>query len=180
MKICLIRHARVNMNWPLICNSIEFDNACNDYDAADISKVNIEKIDSEYSKYYVSPLYRSKETARRVFPNRAYYEIDVEEVPLKSFTDCSFKMPLWIWNIMGRLQWYINSSRQEEKRIDTVQRCKRIILDLECKNENCIIVTHGFFMKTFIKCLKQQGYTVSNNKMGISNLHFIYAEKQLN
>lgn len=54
------------------------------------------------------------------YGHAAYYEIDVEEVPLKSFADCSFKMPLWIWNIM------------------------------------------------------------SNNKMGISNLHFIYAEKQLN
>ena len=25
MKISLIRHAKVNMNWPRICNSIEFD-----------------------------------------------------------------------------------------------------------------------------------------------------------
>jgi len=39
MKICLIRHAKVNMNWPRICNSVEFDNACKDYDLADIFKV---------------------------------------------------------------------------------------------------------------------------------------------
>ena len=125
-------------------------------------------------------MYRSKETARKLFPDRVYCEIDVEEVPLRSFVDCSIKMPLWMWNIMGRLQWYLNSNRQKERRVDTVERCKKIIQELECTNENCIVVTHGFFMKSFIKCLKQQGYTVSNNKMGISNLHFIYAEKQLN
>lgn len=58
-------------------------------------------------------MHRSKATARGLFPDRVYCEIDVEEVPLKSFVDCSIRMPLWIWNIMGRLQWLLNSSRQK-------------------------------------------------------------------
>lgn len=179
MKICLIRHAKVNMNWPRICNSVEFDNACKDYDLADIFKVNAVNVDSEYSRIYVSSMYRSKETARGLFPDSVYCEIDAEEVPLKSFVDCSIKMPLWIWNMMGRLQWYFNGSRQKERRVDTVERCKKIIRELESKNEDCIVVTHGFFMRLLIKCLKLQGYHVSNNKMGISNLHFIYAQREL-
>lgn len=177
MKISLIRHAKVNMNWPRICNSIEFDNACKEYDLAGVFKVNVANVGSEYSRLYVSSMHRSKATARELFPDRVYCEIEVEEVPLRSFVDCSIKMPLWIWNIMGRLQWFLNSSRQKERRIDTVERCKRIIRELESKNENCIVVTHGFFMRTFIKCLKRQGYTIANNKMSISNLHFIYAER---
>ena len=80
---------------------------------------------------------------------------------------------------MGRLQWYFNGSRQKERRVDTVERCKKIIRELESKNEDCIVVTHGFFMRLLIKCLKLQGYHVSNNKMGISNLHFIYAQREL-
>lgn len=177
MKISLIRHAKVNMNWPRICNSIEFDNACKEYDLAGVFKVNVANVGSEYSRLYVSSMHRSKATARELFPDRVYCEIEVEEVPLRSFVDCSIKMPLWIWNIMGRLQWFLNSSRQKERRIDTVERCKRIIRELESKNENCIVVTHGFFMRSFIKCLKRQGYTIANNKMSISNLHFIYAER---
>ena len=116
MKISLIRHAKVNMNWPRICNSIEFDNACKEYDLAGVFKVNVANVGSEYSRLYVSSMHRSKATARELFPDRVYCEIEVEEVPLRSFVDCSIKMPLWIWNIMGRLQWFLNSSRQKERR----------------------------------------------------------------
>lgn len=178
MKICLIRHAKVNKEWPGMCNSEEFDKACIEYDEADIIEVKATDIDVDYERVYVSSMYRSRETARRLFPDKGYYETEVEEVPLASFVNCSFRMPLWIWNLMGRLQWATNSNRQKEKRSDTVQRCRRVIGELEARNENCIIVTHGFFMREFLKCLKKQGYSVSNNRIGISNLQFIYVEKE--
>lgn len=177
MKVCLIRHAKVAMEWPKKCNSVEFDNACMEYDEAGILEVNSADTDDSYKRIYVSNMYRSRETANRLFPGWDCSEIEVEEVPLKSFADCSLRLPLWIWNITGRLQWYANSKRQSENRRSTTERCKRVIHELECRNENCIIVSHGFFMRTFIKCLKKQGYSVSDNKIGISNLQFIYAEK---
>ena len=159
MKICIIRHAKVDMNWPNICNSVEFDNACKEYDEANILEVNSINKDEDYARIYISSMLRSKETARRLFPDNEYHEIDIEEVPLNSFVNCSLRMPLWIWNLMGRLQWSINSKKQKERRLDTIGRCKRVIRELECRKENCIIVTHGFFMRTLIKCLKSQGYS---------------------
>lgn len=176
MKIYLIRHAKVDLKWPVMCNSAEFDNACREYDTAGISDVSPMKPMDDCKRIYVSSMYRSIETAKGLFPNGKLFEAEVGEVPLKSFMDCSARLPLCIWNIVGRLQWYCGSLRQLEKRLDTIERCKKVICELECRNENCIIVTHGFFMRTFLKCLKQQGYTVSGNRIDISNLQVVLAE----
>ena len=42
--------------------------------------------------------------------------------PLRSSFDTKFKLPLWFWNLSGRLQWLINSSRQPEGRLRTQER----------------------------------------------------------
>lgn len=79
---------------------------------------------------------------------------------------------------MGRIQWYIGSSRQLEKRKNTIQRANKVIDLCESQNEDCILVTHGFFMKTLIRVLKNRRYQLlGNNQFAIKNLHLICAEK---
>ena len=104
---------------------------------------------------------------------------EIGEVPLKSFIDTEKRFPLWIWNILGRVQWYIGSSRQIEKRNSTIQRANKVIDLCESQNEDCILVTHGFFMKTLIKVLKNRRYhLLGNNQFVIKNLQLICAEKK--
>lgn len=168
------------MQWPGICNSADFDQACNDYDNADIVKIDRLQQGPEYKKLYVSKLDRSIKTAQALFPNDAYEIINVEEVPLKSFKDSSHKYPLWLWNIIGRIQWYRNNNRQDEVRSETIKRAQVVIKELANKNEDCVIVTHGFFMMTFIRCLKKQKFSVHNkSKISFSNLQIVTAEKVL-
>lgn len=101
----------------------------------------------------------------------------IGEVPLRSFMDTEKRLPLWMWNILGRVQWYIGSSRQLEKRNSTIQRANKVIDLCESQNKDCILVTHGFFMKTLIRVLKNRKYQLScNNQFAIKNLQLIYAE----
>lgn len=106
MKIYIIRHAKVDMTWPEKCNSKEFDDACKKYDQANILDVDSTPLEIKCKKIYVSRLFRSKETAKRLFPKEEYFEIEVGEVPLKSYKDCDSQIALWKWNVMGRLQWF--------------------------------------------------------------------------
>ena len=178
MKLYLIRHAKVNMDWSKKCNSVEFDRACKQYDMAEIVEVNKFEKEIDSKKIYVSNLHRSLKTAQALFPGNEYHEINIEEVPLKAYKDSTVHIPLWIWNIMGRIQWYFNNKRQDETRYETINRSMYVIKELENINENCVIVTHGFFLKIFISCLKKQGYSLSGNKkMKFSNLQLIVAEK---
>ena len=179
MKIMIVRHGKVNMKWPKMCSSEDFDKACAEYDRSDLESINIITLDEQADRIYVSKLLRSANTARILFPNKEYYEVlEIGEVPLKSFMDTKKRLPLWIWNVLGRLQWYIGSARQLEKRKDTLQRANKAIDLCESEKGDCVLVTHGFFMKTLIAVLKKRGYMlVGNNQLEIKNLQMIWAEK---
>ncbi len=179
MRITIIRHGKVNMKWPQKCSSSVFDVACAEYDRSDLENINITLLDEQFNKIYVSRLSRSVNTAKSLFPNEEYYEMpEIGEVPLKSFMDTEKRLPLWLWNVLGRVQWFIGSTRQLETRNNTILRANKVINLCEIKNEDCILVTHGFFMKTLIKVLKNRGYLlVGNNQLKFKNLQVIYAEK---
>ena len=79
---------------------------------------------------------------------------------------------------MGRFQWFLQNDRQAESKTETIMRTKRMITLLEERQEDCYLITHGFYMRVFIKELKKKGYTIKNNSFfGISNLDMIVALK---
>lgn len=179
MKITIIRHGKVSMKWPQKCSSSEFDMACTKYDNSDIEAINAISLDTHVDKIYVSKLSRSVNTARRLFTDMKTYEMpEIGEVPLKSFMDTSKSLPLWIWNVLGRMQWYIGNNRQLEIRKDTIQRANKVIDICEQGKEDCVLVTHGFFIKVLLKVLKSRGYKLfGHNRVKIENLQIIWAEK---
>ena len=65
------------------------------------------------------------------------------------------KLPLWVWNVGGRMQWLFQRKRQVEKREETQKRADALIEKLVQRNRDCILVSHGFFMRTLLKELKK-------------------------
>lgn len=179
VKITIVRHGKVNMKWPKKCSSDEFDMACTQYDRSGLEDIDSIPFEKHVGRIYVSKLSRSVDTAKSLFPNNEYYEMpEIGEVPLKSFRNTKKRLPLWIWNVCGRVQWYIGSERQSEKRKDTIERANKVIDLCESVNGDCVLVTHGFFMKTMTRALKNRGYLLTgNNQLEIKNLQVIRAEK---
>ena len=183
MKIIMIRHEQVNMSWRKKYNSVTFDQACAQYDKAPIISSRegcpIEKNDGEV---YISELPRTYETANRLFDRQDFYKTALlNEVPLRSFKDTDREYPLWLWCFMGRLQWFLQNKRQPECRKESGGRAEELIRLLEKRGTDCCLVTHGFYLKTFIRELKKQGYRIRYNNfrarmLGISNLERIAAE----
>ena len=64
----------------------------------------------------------------------------------------------------------VNSKRQPESRLQTVKRADRFTLDIVERNEDCVVVTHGFFMHTLISVMKRRGFkcdkTIAHYKNG--------------
>ncbi len=199
MQIIIIRHAKVDMSWDKEYNSATYDLACDRYNECPIISVSNESSampiwafgecregsNIEYSKIddtktvYISELSRTYETACRLFKNTDFVRTALlNEVPLKSFKDTNKNYPLWFWNFAGRLQWFLQSKRQMESKEETVIRAKEMMKLLEERWEDCYLVTHGFFMRVFMKELKKQGYKIQKNKFfGISNLDMVVAMK---
>ena len=177
MKITLIRHQKVDFTWPSWCSSSEFDRACKEYDIAEI--IPTSECDFNRQAVYVSGMKRSLDTAKALFPKGTFFVMEnIREVMMCSFADYNGKLPLWMWNIMGRIQWKFGVKRQPESFRQTQKRAIDAIDFLENKNRDCVLVTHGFFMIILIRELKKKGYRFDKRKgMAFENLKKISAIK---
>lgn len=177
MKITMIRHGKVNMNWKKWCTSEEFDRDCEKYDNAPIHCIEESMQQDVVEDIYISTLTRTRETATQLFGEQEFLTTELlNEVPLKSFFSCKIPVPLWIWNVGGRLQWLLQKKRQPERRRETEQRADALIEKLVERDRDCILVSHGFFMRTLQKELGKYGFQIGKKKLGFSNLERVIAE----
>ncbi len=124
LKEIIMRHGKVDFQWQKRYTSMEFNKACEEYDVAPVGK-NMEASFIRCRNIYISTLPRTEETAKMLFPEGQFRKSAlINEVPLRPWIDTKMQMPLWIWNVMGRMQWAINSKRQQEGRSITKVRAK--------------------------------------------------------
>ncbi len=160
----------MNFRWESWYTAHQFDEACMQYDQAPVMKTCYSIPDSKFSSYYISTLPRTRETAQDIFGEQDYIATDlINEVPLSASFNTEAKLPLLFWNITGRIQWYFNNSRQKESKLQTEKRAKQFVHMLVEKNEDCVIVTHGFFMHTLVAELKKAHFRIENRSMKYDN-----------
>ena len=179
MKIVVIRHGKVLHDWKKWCTSAEFDEQCALYDRApvDIASVGAEAYDVQ--TIYISVLDRTLQTAKKIFGEVDFKRTAMlNEVPLRSGFDISVKMPLWFWNALGRLQWLTGSKRQPERKAQTTIRAEQVVRSIVQHNEDCAIVTHGFFMHTFIKALEKEGFKAVKKRVNYRNGEAIVLKRE--
>ncbi len=178
MKVVIIRHAEVDFFWSSRCTSEEFDKECSEYDKAPIKDTECKITHFDYQSICISTLSRSRDTAKRLFVKAVLKETGlINEVPLKSSFDTGKKLPLWFWNISGRLQWIFNASRQPEGRSQTRMRAREFI-EMLCRDEsNGVVVTHGFYMHTLLRELKKAGFKTSKSRSAYKNGEYVIAER---
>lgn len=167
------------MEWEDTYTSKTFDQACSAYDVTKIKEIKNRKKYIDVKKVYISTLSRTYETASALFDCMEFDMTDLlNEVPLRSFKDTDKEYPYKKWCFRGRLQWLFNRPRQPEGRRKTKRRAKKAVEMIERKEKDCFVVTHGFFMVTFIKVLKHRGYKISQKEnMNIGNLEEVIAYK---
>ena len=179
MRVAIIRHAEVNFSWSRRCTSGKFDSECRKYDHSPIRNVTYSIPQFVYQRIYVSELSRSKDTAEILFPQETYYESGlINEVPLKSSLDTKMNMPLWFWNLTGRLQWFADCPRQAEGHRQTRERAKEFIELISKEDSDAAVVTHGFFMHTLLQEMKKAGFRIENSSVKFKNGKCVIAEKQ--
>ena len=179
MKVAIIRHGEVDYRWSRRCTSAEFDKECSEYDKAPIKDTSYKTPPVECRKVYISTLPRSLETALKIFGDRNFIATElISEVPLRSGFDTEKKLPLWFWNITGRMQWVFNVSRQAESRRRTKNRARKFVKMLCRADEDCAVVTHGFYMHTLLGEMKKAGFRTDRTHAVYKNGECVIAEKK--
>ncbi|MBD2751307.1 phosphoglycerate mutase family protein [Spirosoma validum] len=156
MKIRFIRHSKVVFKWKAIYDSSSFDLACVNYDSSPVQSG--ERVQSAEKIAYISSLKRSEETANALFHEGIeWVKTDLlNEIPLRSFVDTKLKLPTILWMIVGRVQWYLNASRQAETRKKTKERINSFLNHIEGKQQDCLVIGHGFYFWELITEMKKR------------------------
>lgn len=178
MRAVVIRHGKVLHEWKKWCTSAEFDEQCALYDRAQVDTKAVNVVTNDIQKIYISSLDRTMQTAKKIFGDEEFkITSTLNEVSLRSCFDTTIRLPLWFWNILGRLQWFTGSKRQPEGRNQTVNRADQFVNMIINQNEDCAIVTHGFFMHTLIRMMKKEGFKADNNRVSYRNGEAIVLRK---
>lgn len=178
MKLYLLRHFKVDFKWERMYNSIGFDIACKTYNTSSVIKKNLDL--EKFKKndlVYISTLTRTRETAKLIGIDTEIYKTKLlDEVPLKSFINTSLKIPLIVWMVIGRIQWYLNIKRQAETKTETIKRIYKMIDCIESTNKNALIIGHGFYFYQMEKILKDKNY-LGNRKKQYKNGEMVEFKK---
>lgn len=178
MKVIIIRHGPVAYAWERKYSSSEFDKACTQYDKTPIMRMSYDIPVLNSKQVYVSTLPRSRDTAIEIFGNKDFICTELaNEVPLGSSFNCKMRLPLWFWNITGRVQWLLNANRQAESRKETKSRVRKFIELLNDDGCDGVVVTHGFYMHTLVKEMQKSGYKISKSKKNYRNGDYVVAER---
>ena len=158
MKIILIRHFKVNYKWKLFYNSLGYEKACEGYDKAHVLNAGLSlKINYEI---FASTMIRAIETTRLIFnKDPDFTEQSLCEVPMKPFMVASIRLPKFVWDIMGRVQWRLGNKRQPESYVQSKLRVNSFAHWCISQNKSCIVVCHGWIIKLMIKELKRIGFS---------------------
>lgn len=156
LKLILMRHYKVLLAKDKYMDSATYDKWCKDYNTAPIKNMKV----PELPKYrlYASSMQRAKETAYLATGRQPEELEGVFELTFNSFMDTKKKLPFWLWELMARLQWLLNSTRQKETRNMTVKRLKAARAVILERNEDAIIVMHSFVMRIFSRLLIKSGF----------------------
>ncbi|WKY44640.1 histidine phosphatase family protein [Eubacteriaceae bacterium ES2] len=179
MKLIVIRHAKVLFNWENVYNADEFNQACIGYSEADVFSEISSEIKTGKMPIFISELRRTEDTARLLFRDRDFIKNELfNEVELHSFLEVPFKLPTILWKAMGRTHWLLNIRTQPEIRKETIRRAHQAIDQLESRQQDAILVSHGIFMQVLFRELKNRGYTVKRSgSLWLENLDMIVAKK---
>ena len=158
MKIVLIRHGRVLLDWERRCDSETFDRNNRLYDGAPIAPLPAMAIPIE--KVYISELPRSAATAAFLRGEKSIEKTGlINEVPVGSFIDTKLRLPLWLWNAASTSQWLRCAPRARETVRETQRRIDAFLELVGARGEDCIVVGHGMYFYRMMLTMRRRGFT---------------------
>jgi broad specificity phosphatase PhoE len=186
MIVTLMRHYKVNYSWKASYTPEEYRNAMREYDTADILDQS-EVFTEDYQQIIISALPRTRATLKYLKGDAKYISTALlDEVSMEPFSDIPKQYSLMRLNVMARVQWMLNSTRQVETRKASIERARTFIRDYLNTNENCLIIGHGFFLRILSREMLKYGFTgnpigyIKNGEKASFHRETVMAKDKLN
>jgi len=161
MRITLARHYTVDFRFQRFGNAAAFNCDMGAYDEAGILFPVPARHRRDWTACFTSTLNRAIETGRHLFDGPIRSTPLIDEVPMRAFCATNIPLPLFVWAVAARLQWYFQSRRQIEIRRDTIRRAEAFYTRF-CVTQpapsRLLVVSHAFFLYVFRKVLHARGF----------------------
>ena len=158
MIVTLMRHYKVNYAWKKTYTAAEYRKAEQEYDKAEIFD-QLKPLNEDYHKIIISSLPRTLATLKILKGDVKFISTPLlNEVPMEPFSNGLKYYSRHRLNIMARIQWMLNNSKQIETREKTFERAKIFIKKYLNTDENCLVIGHRFFLRILSLEMLKQGF----------------------
>ena len=157
MTLHLIRHFKVLNTIPIWITANEFNEWVDIYDQEPLKPLDV-SLPEGVDLILCSTFSRARRSIEMITTKEVVYLDSLVEVDPKVPWKSSFKLPKYLWFILGRVLWYRNRL-EGENRVDSKERAREVLEYIKkSQRNNIFILTHGFFLKVLEKELLAQGF----------------------
>lgn len=159
MKIGIVRHFKVDIKMPRLANSEEYANLVKKYSESPVLENEVDLKNINWSKCYSSTMKRAIITAEAIFKGEILKFDHIREVDAAPLFMTNLQLPVKFWDVASRIGWFANHKSQPENKNYTRKQVKEFVdILLQEKEENILVVCHGFLMISLEKELKSRGF----------------------
>lgn len=158
MRVLLMRHFTVDFCWKDNYNHKGYMEALKTYNKRPV--INIKELDFPIKTIYISSLSRTRETAGYLKGEKEVIQTDlIDEIDLQGSGIINYRLPVKFCHRFALLKSILNLKSQNETRKETKARAKKFLRLIEDKNEDCIVISHGMFLKVLMRIMIRRGYS---------------------
>lgn len=157
MKIGLVRHFKVNLAFPkkILYSKSDLSNWFDAYGIAQVEEKVVDLGGVEWNSCFSSPLYRAIHTAKHIYAGEIIQIEALKELDLLPLLSDKIKMPFIAWGILVRIKF---SSENEITAAFRKNISAFVDELLSKKDQNILVVSHGFAMMFLKKELLKRGF----------------------
>ena len=162
MIVGLVRHFPVDFKLDNWSNSSTFNQNMEAYNSEDIIPITPDHDFKQWDYCFTSTMKRALETSKIIGTNTCVKTDLLREVPLRAGFRTGFKIPVFLWALIARLQWLLKTGPQPENSKMSLARARKFIQQ-HClstsQSARILVITHGFFMICLRRELLKLGFS---------------------
>lgn len=175
MKIGIVRHFKVDIKIPRLANSEEYYKIVKKYSEAPVIENKVDLKGIEWTKCYSSTMQRAITTAEAIFKGEILKFDHIREVHAAPLFMTNLQLPVKLWDVASRIGWFANHKSQPENKNYTRKQVKEFVdILLKEKEENVLVVCHGFLMISLERELKNRGFKGSRKERAKNGTLYLY------
>ncbi len=180
MKIILIEQAATAMHWEAAYDSTGFSRALEQELACGIKAAQRSRSSAAGYTVYTAATCAARQTAELLFelPTPPVETPLLDDVLLRPFRDTEKKLPLRLWQSMGKLQWASGNGRKAESRGETLRRAGELVDQIEAVGRDCVLISRGLTMRALKSVLRRRGYLLEGGDLRPVPLERVRATKR--